>query len=61
MSDKHIKSPCINVCVLNADDICEGCYRSMQEITQWSRYDESMKREVMEKTRQRRIEDGAVL
>jgi uncharacterized protein len=31
-----VKSPCISVCVLNDGDICEGCYRSAQEITDWS-------------------------
>lgn len=31
-----VKSPCISVCVLNDEDICEGCYRSAQEITDWS-------------------------
>ena len=38
MSDNvvEVKSPCISVCVLNEEDVCEGCYRSAQEITDWS-------------------------
>ena len=31
-----IDSPCIRNCCLNNDDICLGCGRSLQEITQWS-------------------------
>jgi len=29
------KSPCINVCVLDNDDICQGCYRTAEEISNW--------------------------
>ena len=31
-----INSPCVNVCALNTDDICVGCYRSAKEISYWS-------------------------
>jgi len=30
-----IDSPCVRNCCLNDDDICLGCGRSLQEITQW--------------------------
>ncbi|WP_308368139.1 MULTISPECIES: DUF1289 domain-containing protein [unclassified Microbulbifer] len=30
-----VKSPCISVCALNSDDICEGCFRSGDEISRW--------------------------
>ena len=34
----EIASPCINICVIHpAARICAGCYRSMEEIAQWSR------------------------
>lgn len=33
---KIVKSPCIGVCVLDANNICEGCFRSSDEITRWS-------------------------
>ena len=49
--DKHssppVESPCIGVCVLGVDDICEGCFRSADEITHWSAYDNRQKREVV--------------
>lgn len=31
-----IPSPCIGVCSINSDnDLCSGCYRTMDEITAW--------------------------
>jgi len=31
-------SPCINVCTLNIDSgLCQGCWRTLDEITRWSR------------------------
>lgn len=35
MSDSEPKSPCISVCVLDENDVCLGCYRSAEEITDW--------------------------
>ena len=32
----YIKSPCIQQCCLNDDDMCVGCYRTVEEITLWS-------------------------
>jgi hypothetical protein len=58
--DKPVPSPCINVCALDANDVCMGCYRTALEITRWSMLDNSGKREVVEKALQRRRDDGAV-
>lgn len=31
-------SPCINVCTLDADSgLCQGCFRTIDEISVWSR------------------------
>lgn len=33
-----ITSPCINVCRMSpSTGLCEGCYRSLDEIARWSR------------------------
>lgn len=32
-----VPSPCVQVCVLNADRICVGCGRSIAEIAEWGR------------------------
>lgn len=42
-----VKSPCISVCALDADEVCVGCYRTGQEITQWTSLDNLGKREVL--------------
>ncbi len=48
-----VKSPCISVCVLDQNDICEGCYRSAEEITDWSELSNRHKQDVMVKVRER--------
>jgi len=52
-TEKPIKSPCVNVCYLDDKDICQGCYRSGEEITQWMRLDNEGRREVMKKVAER--------
>ncbi len=42
-----VKSPCVSVCALGENDLCMGCFRSTQEITDWSSYDDERKREVV--------------
>ena len=43
-----IPSPCINVCRMNqASGLCEGCYRSSPEITEWSRASDARKRAIL--------------
>lgn len=35
---KEIDSPCIDICVMHPDErICTGCYRTIDEITHWSK------------------------
>ena len=37
-SDDSVASPCISVCRIDADSgLCEGCYRTLREISGWSR------------------------
>jgi len=43
-----IPSPCINVCRMNeASGYCEGCYRSIPEITEWSRASDARKQAIL--------------
>jgi predicted Fe-S protein YdhL (DUF1289 family) len=45
--DAQAPSPCISVCRMNADTgFCEGCLRTISEITAWSRSSPAAKREV---------------
>jgi uncharacterized protein len=35
-----VSSPCIGQCLLNMDNICIGCFRTIHEITVWSQVDD---------------------
>jgi predicted Fe-S protein YdhL (DUF1289 family) len=58
MNETPIKSPCISVCVLNEDDVCEGCWRSLEEIARWQSFDNAQRSDVIEKCKQRRQQSG---
>ena len=57
----HVPSPCISVCVLDLSDICEGCFRSMDEISGWSDFDNSRRQEVVQLCWERAKQAGKVL
>ncbi len=56
-ANNTVRSPCVSVCVLNDEDVCVGCYRTGQEISQWGRMDSSAKQEVLSlcRTRARKL------
>lgn len=56
-----VKSPCVAVCALDENDICIGCYRSGEEITQWGEMNNEKKSEVMKNVAQREAASGNVL
>lgn len=56
-----VKSPCIGVCALNKNDICEGCFRSAREITVWSQLNSEQKIEVVRLSWQRAKAAGKLL
>lgn len=47
LKEKPVASPCVSVCALDDQDICTGCYRSLQEIGGWSEMNNERKREVI--------------
>ena len=60
------ESPCIATCVVNANGICVGCYRTLDEIATWSMCDESTRirinsdaetRRMLEKSKQPEVDD----
>jgi len=61
VSERTIKSPCISVCVLNDEDVCEGCWRTMDEISRWQTYDDDKRREVILLCKERRQDSGMFL
>jgi uncharacterized protein len=54
MANNSIKSPCINICCLNINNICSGCYRSLEEIAQWSGASDSEKKTILDRTLERK-------
>lgn len=50
-----VASPCINVCVMNPrSGYCDGCYRTIDEITVWSRASDDDKRRILQQLAERR-------
>ncbi|HKK22234.1 MAG TPA: DUF1289 domain-containing protein [Pseudohaliea sp.] len=61
MSDREEPaSPCISVCALDVNDICLGCYRSAQEITDWWMASDEEKRAILERCEERRQDDSPI-
>jgi uncharacterized protein len=45
----EVESPCIQICVVHPEEkICTGCFRSIDEITRWSRMSGAERAEIME-------------
>jgi predicted Fe-S protein YdhL (DUF1289 family) len=43
-----VASPCINVCQMDqASGLCQGCFRTLDEIALWSRLDDRQRRDVL--------------
>ncbi len=49
-----VNSPCIRNCCLNEQDICLGCFRSLDEIMLWSQIDQKQRLEVLLNAEKRR-------
>lgn len=49
-----IESPCLNICVLDEEEICQGCFRSLEDIRGWSAYSEDKKLAVLHDAEQRK-------
>ncbi|MCF4993996.1 DUF1289 domain-containing protein [Pseudomonas syringae] len=58
--EKPVKSPCVNICALDDDDICTGCQRTVAEITGWSRMSNEERRVVLGLCHERAEASGMV-
>ena len=53
-SDEVVPSPCVSVCRMTEDSsLCEGCFRSLDEIRRWSGLDTQARRVVWARLLQR--------
>ena len=46
--DQTVESPCVGVCQYNDEDYCSGCFRTSEEISEWSMMSKKEKRKVKE-------------
>lgn len=60
MDSNEPDSPCISVCSLNEDDVCIGCYRSADEITDWFMANAQEKRAIIARANERRDADSPI-
>ena len=49
-----VESPCIRHCCLDQDDVCLGCYRSLDEIKAWGNSDLQAKQSILDNAEQRK-------
>ena len=55
-----VASPCVSVCRMNeASGLCEGCFRTIDEIAHWGLYDDDEKRAVLAALPARRTATGS--
>jgi predicted Fe-S protein YdhL (DUF1289 family) len=45
---RAVLSPCIGVCSLGDDGLCEGCHRTAGEIARWSQMNDDERLQLME-------------
>ena len=50
----HVESPCVRKCTLDNDDICVGCFRSMDEICAWGGANNARRHEILRQVAKRR-------
>lgn len=53
---EHVPSPCVSICALDDKDICVGCFRSGEEISQWGKMNNEQKKAVLQSVSQREYE-----
>ena len=57
MSEPPVPSPCVSICRMNdRSGLCEGCWRTLQEIAAWSTLGDEDKRTVWRLIEQRKAE-----
>ncbi len=60
MTEDEPKSPCVSICVLDEQDICQGCYRSAEEITDWFMASADDKRAMLARAKERFLASNPV-
>lgn len=42
-----VASPCIGICRIGQDDVCQGCRRTLEEIAEWSIASDDRRRAIL--------------
>jgi predicted Fe-S protein YdhL (DUF1289 family) len=58
LSEHAVQSPCINVCELGENNICSGCFRSLDEIARWGYANHEDRRKIVSSAMQRKLTPG---
>ncbi|GAB3091220.1 hypothetical protein GCM10027159_04810 [Lysobacter terrae] len=45
---RAVLSPCVGVCSLGEDGLCDGCHRTTAEIARWSQMNDDERLQLME-------------
>jgi predicted Fe-S protein YdhL (DUF1289 family) len=45
---RAVLSPCVGICALDKDGLCEGCHRSSSEIARWPQMNDDQRLHLME-------------
>ena len=54
MHERGPVSPCLNICTLDEQGVCRGCYRTLDEIAGWTRMNAGEQWEVVRRAAGRR-------
>ena len=47
-SFRAVLSPCVGICSLDDDGLCEGCHRTASEISRWPQMNDDQRLHLME-------------
>ncbi|EGU49675.1 hypothetical protein VIOR3934_04784 [Vibrio orientalis CIP 102891 = ATCC 33934] len=50
-------SPCVRNCCLDGNDVCLGCFRTLEEILNWSHSSNVEKQAILAKCKERRAQN----
>jgi uncharacterized protein len=53
MIEAAAPSPCVDICRLDAQGLCVGCRRTIDEISEWPRASETRRREILRQLERR--------
>lgn len=55
MPFQRIETPCISICEMDPlTGLCAGCFRSLEEIANWSSYSDEQRKKIMEELKSRK-------